>query len=295
MQNHRQNFLDLLVLEHGLSPNTVQSYANDLQQFLEFLQLHACGSLAEVRREDILEFLEDGKLAGLASTTLARRLVSIRMFFRYLTRERVIAADITDVMDSPRLWKLVPEFLHLSEVEALLGAFKANSPLEIRNRALLELLYASGLRASEITSLRLDKVDFERGVVQVSGKGSKERLVPFGRSAWKALGRYLQKARPCLDPSGRALTFFVSKSGQPLTRARVWMLVKEAALRAGINKNIYPHILRHSFATHLLSNGADLRIIQEMLGHTDIATTQIYTHADTSRLAAAHKRFHPRA
>ncbi len=295
MQNQRQNFLDFLILERGLSRNTVQSYANDLQQFLDFLESRGGDRLDTVRREEILDFLEEGKLDGLASTTLARRLVSIRMFFRYLTQERITTTDITDLMDSPRLWKMVPEFLHLTEVEALLGAFKKNQPLEIRNRALLELLYASGLRASELTSLRLDKIDFERGVVRISGKGNKERLVPFGRSAWKSLGKYLQTARPQLDPAGKATTLFVSKSGRPLTRARVWMLVKEAALRAGITKNIYPHILRHSFATHLLSNGADLRVIQEMLGHADIATTQIYTHADTSRLAAAHQRFHPRA
>lgn len=159
----------------------------------------------------------------------------------------------------------------------------------------MELLYASGLRVSELTTLRLDGVDFSQAVLRVSGKGERERLVPFGKSAARSLRRYLERSRPALDLSGQALELFLSKSGRALTRARVWALVKEAALRAGLNKNIYPHMLRHSFATHLLANGADLRTIQEMLGHADIGTTQIYTHADSARLSRTHQRFHPRA
>ncbi len=248
-----------------------------------------------MKRDHILDFLEQEKFSGHAVSTLGRRLVSIRLFFRWLTSEKEITSDITEVMDSPRFWKLIPDFLSLSEVEALLNAFKGRLPLELRNRALLELLYASGLRVSELTDLRLDGVDFEQGVLRVLGKGQRERVVPFGKSAARSLSRYIEKGRPLLEPTGRVVELFLSKSGIALTRARVWTLVKEAALRAGIDKNLYPHLLRHSFATHLLANGADLRVIQEMLGHADIATTQIYTHTDSARLSRTHQKFHPRA
>ena len=208
---------------------------------------------------------------------------------------KIIRTNVTEIMEGPRLWRVVPDFLSLSEVDSLLAAYSGKDPLELRNRALLELLYASGLRASEICGLRLDGVDLEKGVLKVLGKRDRERYVPFGRSAWGAMSRYLRKSRPTLDKSGAALEFFLSKNGEKLTRARIWMLVKEAALRANIRKNIYPHILRHSFATHLLNNGADLRVIQEMLGHSSIATTQIYTHTNFSRLEQTHRQFHPRA
>ncbi len=295
MRDLLQTFSEDLVLERGLSSNTVAAYSSDLLFFLEFLQSTGIDQAGQVKRDHILDFLEQEKARGSAAATLGRRLVSIRVFFRWLAREKAIQGDITEVMDSPRFWKLIPEFLSLSEVEALLNAFKGRSPLELRNRALLELLYASGLRVSELTGLRLDGIDFEQGVLRVLGKGSRERMVPFGKSSARSISRYLENARPLLDPAGRAVVLFVSKSGKALTRARVWVLVKEAALRAGIGKNLYPHILRHSFATHLLANGADLRVIQEMLGHADIATTQIYTHADTARLTRTHQRFHPRA
>ncbi len=295
MRDLLQTFSEDLVLERGLSANTVAAYSSDLNFFLEFLEGLGIDQANQVNRDHILDFLEQEKGHGCATATLGRRLVSIRVFFRWMAREKAVPGDITEVMDSPRFWKLIPEFLSIAEVDSLLNAFKGRSPLELRNKALLELLYASGLRVSELTGLRLDGVDFQQGVLRVLGKGSRERMVPFGKSAARGLKRYLEDARAQLDPSGRAVQLFVSKSGVALTRARVWVLVKEAALRAGISKNLYPHILRHSFATHLLANGADLRVIQEMLGHADIATTQIYTHADTARLTKTHQQFHPRA
>lgn len=295
MHDLLQNFTDSLLLERGLSSNTVSAYSSDLIFFLEFLGEIGIERAEQVKRDHILDFLEQEKFAGHAVSTLGRRLVSIRLFFRWLASEKEISSDITEVMDSPRFWKLIPDFLSLPEVEALLNAFKGRSPLELRNRALLELLYASGLRVSELTDLRLDGVDFEQGVLRVLGKGQRERVVPFGKSAARSLSRYLEKGRPLLEPTGRVVELFLSKSGIALTRARVWTLVKEAALRAGIDKNLYPHLLRHSFATHLLANGADLRVIQEMLGHADIATTQIYTHTDSARLSRTHQKFHPRA
>lgn len=282
-------------MERGLSANTLSAYSSDLAFFLDFLAEIGVEQADQVKRDQILDFLEQEKADGHAVSTLGRRLVSIRLFFRWLASEKLIPGDITEVMDSPRFWKLIPDFLSLSEVEALLNAFKGRSPLELRNRALLELLYASGLRVSELTDLRLDGVDFEQGVLRVLGKGQRERVVPFGKSAARSLNRYLENGRPLLEPTGRAVQLFLSKSGIALTRARVWALVKEAALRAGVSKNLYPHLLRHSFATHLLTNGADLRVIQEMLGHADIATTQIYTHTDAQRLSRTHQKFHPRA
>jgi integrase/recombinase XerD len=287
------DFSAYLLLERSLSKATVSAYAADLEAFVKHLPAGVGASA--VTRDHIFDFLEDGQAAGLESTTLARRLIAIKVLFRFLALEKIIPADITEVMESPRLWKAVPDFLSLAEVDALLAAFSGKDILEIRNRALLELLYASGLRASELVGLRLDGIDFQAGVLRVIGKRDKERVTPFGKSAWKALSRYLEESRPLLDVSGREVACFLSHRGRPLTRARVWMIVKEAAARAGISKNIYPHMLRHSFATHLLNNGADLRVIQEMLGHSSIATTQIYTHTDTARLARAHQRFHPRA
>lgn len=295
MQDNITDFLASLILELGLAKNTVQAYGHDLQLFAEHLQTHGVTDWKEADRDDVLDFLEEAKLAGLQSTTLARRMVSIRLLFRFLLHEEIIETDVTAVMDSPRLFHMLPDYLSLAEVDALLAAFSGNDPLEIRNRAVLELLYASGLRASELASLRFDGVNFQQQTVRVCGKGEKERLVPFGHSAAAALRRYAERVRPVLDPSGRELAMFLSAHGRMLTRARIWMLVKLAADRAGLDKNIYPHMLRHSFATHLLAHGADLRAIQEMLGHADIATTQIYTHTDNARMTAAHRRFHPRA
>ncbi|MFA6814876.1 MAG: site-specific tyrosine recombinase XerD [Lentisphaeria bacterium] len=295
MEEYIHSFLEYLLLERGLAKNSISSYQHDLKCFAEFLNEKGNSTIADVTRDDILDFLEDGKIDGLETTTIARRMVALRIFFRYLEMEKIISRDITANMDSPRLWKVVPDFLTLSEVDLLLNAWNGRGNLEIRNRAMLELLYASGVRASELTALRLDGLDFDRDVLRVIGKGSKERLVPFGRAACRSLSRYLEKVRPILASKTHPVECFVSKNGLPLTRAMVWNIVKKAAERSGIQKNIYPHILRHSFATHLLANGADLRIIQEMLGHADIGTTQIYTHAETSRIQQTHHKFHPRA
>ncbi|MDD4537846.1 MAG: site-specific tyrosine recombinase XerD [Lentisphaeria bacterium] len=295
MREHLSDFIGHLCLERGLAKNTATAYASDLAVFFDALDAAGINDAAAVTRDDILDFLEASQQHGLEAATIARRLVAIKVFFRFLVQEGLLHADVTEIMESPRLWRLVPDFLTVAEVDALLRAFAGKEPLELRNRALLELLYASGLRASEMVTLRLDGVNFREGILRVIGKGNKERVVPFGKSAWDAMSTYVEKSRPLLDHSGAGLTLFLSHNGRPLTRARLWMIVKDAAVRAGIRKNIYPHALRHSFATHLLSNGADLRVIQEMLGHASIATTQIYTHTDKERVAGAHRQFHPRA
>ena len=285
-----------MTLERGLSGNSVSAYCSDLRDFAVWLEKHGRQDYGAVNRDDILSYLGDLKDNGMEPATLARRLVSIKMLFRYLFQERLIAKDITDVMDSPKLWKLLPDFLSPKEVDALLTVYPATGkdPLIFRNRTILEVLYACGLRVSEAAGLQVGNVRFDEEILLVKGKGSKERIVPMGKPAQKLLRRFLDELRPQLLKDERQTAVFLSKNGKPLDREWIWNIVKEAAKLAGINKNIYPHTLRHSFASHLLENGADLRVIQEMLGHADISTTQIYTHVDQKRLIQVHKKFHPR-
>jgi len=296
-EEYIERFGEHLLLERGLSHATWESYGNDVRQMLAFFAANGPEDLTAATRDDVLDFLESSREQGLETATLARRLVAVRTFFHFLFREKILPHDIAEIMDSPRLWRLAPEFLTVTEVDELLAVYHGRSPMDIRNKALLELLYASGLRVSELVGVRLDGLDFQNCILKVRGKGDKERLVPFGRSALHSIQRYLEKSRPLLDKAGKGGSplLFLSHNGRPLTRARVWMIVKDAAILAGITKPVYPHVLRHSFATHLLANGADLRVIQELLGHSSISTTQIYTHFDSSALQNAHKKFHPRS
>jgi integrase/recombinase XerD len=294
MQAHLQRFLEHEFIERGLAENSIAAYRNDLVDALDYFVERGLETPADVRREHILDYLEECQAAGLETTSLARRLVSIRMFFRHLAREGVVAHDVTDVMQAPRVWQLLPDLLDHAEVDRLLRVFRGRSPLEKRNRAILEVLYACGIRATELATLRLDGLHLDEHYIRVIGKGDKERIVPIGRPARRTLAAYLE-TRPLLDRTGRGETVFLSRNGQPLTRARVWQIVVEAGQRAGITRHIHPHLLRHSFASHLLDGDADLRVIQEMLGHANISTTQIYTHVDRKRLHDIHRRFHPRA
>jgi integrase/recombinase XerD len=295
MDDQLDQFAAYLSLERGLAANTTRAYLHDLREFAQFLDCLKVRTPVSVTRDHILDFLDSSRDAELSSPTIARRLIAIKIFFRFLCRERLLKHDITDAMEGPRLWRLLPDMLGVDEVERLLKAFSKRDPLERRNQAILELFYATGIRVSELANLRLDGLKFEQGIIRVIGKGDKERIVPVGRPAIRRLTTYLRQIRPLLDKTQRGATLFLSVNGHPLTRARVWQVVKEAARRAGIEKNVYPHMLRHSFATHLLSNGADLRVIQEMLGHADISTTQIYTHVNQAQLKSIHRRFHPRA
>lgn len=289
-------FKSYLLMECGLAQASVSAYCHDMTCFVAFMESLKIDSAADVVRDDVLDFLEEGAANGLETTTLARRMVSVKVFFRYLYLEHKITVNVTEIMECPKLWKMMPDFLGIGDVDAMLAVFaKGNDPLTMRNHAILELLYASGLRASEICGLRKDGVDYNRGVVRIIGKRNRERFVPFGKSAWGAMAAYADKARAQLDKSGKATVFFLSHTGLPLTRERIWGIVKLAASEAHIEKNVYPHMLRHSFATHLLNNGADLRVIQEMLGHASIATTQVYTHTDFSRMEKTYRQFHPRA
>ncbi len=292
-----QHFCGYLTMERGLSRNSITAYKCDLQDFITYLKKIGRTDFHDVSRDDIIDFLGEHKENGMEPASLARRLVAIKVFFRYLFQEKFIPENITSVMDSPKLWRILPEFMSSREVEALMNVYAVNAKdfLAIRNRAILEVMYACGLRVSEVASLKVSSVNITDCVIRVMGKGSKERLVPVGHLALQAIRRYLLKSRPYLLKSPDEPTLFLSHRGKKLDRERIWAIIKEAALLAGITKNIHPHTLRHSFASHLLENGADLRVIQEMLGHADIATTQIYTHVDQRQLLAVHKKFHPRS
>ncbi|MBN1557633.1 MAG: site-specific tyrosine recombinase XerD [Lentisphaerae bacterium] len=289
-------FLDYVSLERGLSGNTREAYRADLESFAGYLAAHGLSSFNAVTRTHILDYLTREKDRGLSVRSLSRRLVAVRVFFRYLQQEGLLDTDATEAMDSPRLWKTLPGWLSLREVERLLAAPAGDGRLAVRDRAVLELMYASGLRVSEAADLRLNDIHFEDGYLRARGKGQRVRVVPFGSRAAGALRRYVEEARPAFLRPGRpaSASLFLTYRGKPFSRQGLWKLVKGYARRAGIEKPVSPHTLRHSFASHLLANGAPLRVIQEMLGHADIATTQIYTHVDQGRLRAIHARYHPR-
>jgi len=294
MQVLVEQFMDYLRLERALSPNTIAAYRSDLESFVTYLSAHRIRSMNHVRRQDILDFLLHEKDRGLNSTSLSRRLVAVKVFFRYLQQEGLLARNVTEVMDSPRLWKVLPAVLSYQEVENLLASADISTPLGIRNRAILETFYASGLRVSEIAELKLRDLHLEEGYLRCLGKGDKERVVPLGSNARDFLRRYLEFVRPSLARGSRDEHVFLTIRHRPFSRKGLWKMIKIHALRAGITKNVTPHTLRHSFASHLLAHGAPLHVIQEMLGHADIGTTEIYTHVDPLRLKTVHKKHHPR-
>ena len=290
-------FMDHLVLERGLSENTRLAYGHDLREFLAFLSRRGRAGIQEVERRDILDFLMESKQKGLAAPSLARRLVAIKVFFRHLAREGLLATNVADAMDSPRLWKILPPTLSVEEVERLLAAPDVSTPRGLRDRAILETFYATGLRVSELAGLALESLHFDAEYVRCVGKGDKERVVPIGERAITAVRAWLERGRSvyAAKSGGASRAVFLSRTGRPLSRVTLWRHIRAYARQAGIRKEISPHVLRHSFASHLLANGASLRVIQEMLGHADISTTQIYTHVDQGRLQSVHHQYHPRA
>ena len=295
-------FLDFLSIEKGLSKNTLMAYRRDLGRYAAFLEKAKLRTLDEVKRREIMDFLVKERDRGLTPSSVARSLVAIRMFHRFMAQEGRVKEDVTDALEAPKLFKHLPEVLSVAEVATLIAAPNARKPQGIRDQALLETMYATGLRASEVSGLRIGHFNFSMGFVRVTGKGDKERVVPVGKAAQRSVQRYLEKVRPVwvvaasvkkrVGPSNDAL--FLTRQGSRMSRQAVWNILKKCARTAGVKKKIYPHILRHSFATHLLSNGADLRVVQELLGHSDISTTQIYTHVDKSRLKSVHAKYHPR-
>ncbi|MEK6715367.1 MAG: site-specific tyrosine recombinase XerD [Candidatus Omnitrophota bacterium] len=289
-----ETFLNYLSVERGLSNNTISSYRRDLDKYAAYLEDKKINSLLKASREDITNFMFYQKEKGLSASSIARSLVAAKTFYRFLVRERILKADPTSVLEAPKLWKRLPEVMLLSEVEALINAPNLSKDEGIRDRAILEVIYATGMRASEVVNLRLEDINLEVGYLRCLGKGRKERIVPLGRKAKEALVRYLDRVRPKLLKGKTIFEIFLSRLGKKISRQALWNIIKKYAKEAKIKKVIKPHTLRHSFATHLLEGGADLRSVQEMLGHADISTTQIYTHINKDRLKLIHKQFHPR-
>ncbi len=287
-------FLEHLVVERGLAQNTLEAYRRDLLRYTEFLRA-AGQEPAQVERAMIPRYLLALREAGLSPRSVARHLSAVRQFHRFLFREGRSGGDPTAHLESPRPWRRLPGVLSYQEVERLLAIPQPMTPQGLRDAAMLELMYASGLRVSELVGLRLSDVDFAVGIVHVLGKGDKERLVPLGDVAAKSLRVYLERGRPALERRQPSPHLFLGRHGHRLTRQMFWQIFKRAARAAGIVKRVTPHTLRHSFATHLLENGADLRSVQLMLGHADIATTEIYTHVSRAHLKAIYDKYHPRA
>ncbi|MCB1748183.1 MAG: site-specific tyrosine recombinase XerD [Gammaproteobacteria bacterium] len=284
-------FLDHLWLEHGLSANTIAAYRNDLDRLADFL--HRRGRrLCEADEGELRDFL--GADARLGVRTRARRLSSVRRLYRYLLRERHLGVDPSLRLESPPLGRSLPKSLGERDVERLLDAPAPDEPLGLRDRAMLEVLYATGLRVSELVALEITQVNLRQGVVRVTGKGNKERLVPLGEEALACLQRYLVEARTELCRGAETSVLFPTRRGGAMTRQAFWHLIRRYARRAGITASLSPHTLRHAFATHLLNHGADLRVVQMLLGHSSVSTTQIYTYVASERLKALHELHHPR-
>jgi integrase/recombinase XerD len=285
-------------LEKGRSKNTVLGYENDVSQFGEFLsEKHGLADWHQLNHDEIEEWQAELARKNYSNASAARKMTAIRSFVRFMAREGIISAQSAENIHGPKLVRKLPNTLSIEELNSLLKAPDATSAQGLRDRAIMELAYSSGLRVSEICSIRLEDVNMEDGVVRVvSGKGSKDRLVPIGRAAIKALARYITLGRQAFVKKQTGSYIFLSARGRSISRKTVWHLIKVYAVKAGLDpRKIKPHILRHSFATHLLAGGADLRVIQEMLGHADIATTQIYTKVDSSLLMDQHAQFHPRS
>jgi len=294
MEELIDNFINYLSVERGLSLNTLSSYKRDLKKYINYLKKRNINNLGNIKREEISTFLMSQKDKGLSMNSISRNLVAIKVFHRFLVREGIYKNDPTSLLESPKTWKTIPEVLSLSEVESMLNTIYPRSRLAIRDKAILELMYTTGMRVSELVNLRMEDLNLDVGFVRCIGKGHKERIVPIGKKANLALTRYLNKSRPKLIKDKINPTLFLSQLSRKISRQSIWKIIKKSAKEARIKKKIKPHTLRHSFATHMLERGADLRSVQEMLGHADISTTQLYTHINKDHLRSVHRRFHPR-
>lgn len=292
---HLEAFADFLALEAGHSPHTVESYRRDLERLCRYAELRGVPTPAELGPTFLREFIYSLKDTGLSGATIRRQISAIKTWCRFLLGEGVLARDPSDRLETPKKWRTLPEVLTVTEIEAMLQVPALDQPMAWRDRALLELGYGAGLRVSELCGLRLTDLILTDGLVRVLGKGSKERLVPVGRKVLGTLGVYLNGLRADLDRGATEGRVLLNARGTPLSRVGAWGIVKHCATAAGIERPVSPHTLRHSFATHLLEGGADLRAVQEMLGHADLSTTQIYTHVDRDYLRSVHRQFHPRA
>jgi integrase/recombinase XerD len=288
-------FNDFLALEQGLSPRTHEAYGRDLTRFATYALGRGALTPPDVTSKLLREYMYHLKDLGLAPASIRRNVSALRTYFKFLVGEGHVARDPSERLEAPKRWRTLPDVLSVDEVDRLLASPSLDDPLVFRDRALLELAYGAGLRVSEWISVGVRDVMFDESLVRVFGKGSKERLVPIGRRAIGALASYVRELRPRLEQGKGKGTLFLNARGEPLTRMGAWKILQKYVTRAGIEKHVSPHTLRHSFATHLLEGGADLRAVQEMLGHADISTTQIYTHVDREYLRSVHRKFHPRS
>lgn len=293
---HLEDYMHFLQIERQLASNTLTSYKKDLSDYLQHIfEIQELHSLNEVERTNIVIHLRNLKENGKSARTISRHISSIRSFHQFLLREKVANTDPSVHLDLPQLEQKLPTYLSVEELNNLLNSIDVSKPQGQRDLAMFELMYASGMRISECLNLNLEDIHLSMGFVRVFGKGGKERIVPLGGSAIRACADYIENARPSLLKAEKTEAIFINQRGKRLTRQGIWKLLNKHAIEAGISKDITPHVLRHSFATHLIENGADLRAVQEMLGHADISTTQIYTHVSKSRLKDVYKQFHPRA
>ncbi len=287
-------FLHYLVVEKGLSENTIEAYSHGLVRFLDHLKSKKIQDVRDIRKFDIQGFLLALRKKNLSTRSVVRNLSAIRSFFRFLVQEGILETNPLEDLESPKVAKRLPEILSLKEIERILEQPNLQTPLGMRDRAMLEMLYATGMRVSELTHLPTHQLNLEGGYVLLYGKGSKERIVPIGSEAMKWVVLYLQGARRALSKGKESGFLFINRSGKGMSRQRFWKNLKNYAQKAGLHKRITPHLLRHSFASHLLERGADLRSVQMMLGHVDISTTQIYTHVTGEKLKKVHQQYHPR-
>jgi integrase/recombinase XerD len=284
-------FLNFCRVEKGLARNSIDSYHIDLNRFCERVQVPA----GDVQAADLSRYVESLYAEGLSARSIARHVTTLRNFFRFLMQEGEVTSDPTEFLVPPKLWATIPKYLNREEIERLIAAPPADKPVGLRDRAMLELLYATGLRVSELCKLEISAVEREMGILRVTGKGNKQRLVPFGEAAGQALDQYLREGRPGLLKGRASRYLFVTARGGSLARQSFWKLLRGYGLKAGIKRALTPHVIRHSFATHLVEGGADLRSVQIMLGHADISTTQVYTHVAQRRLRQIIDQHHPRA
>ena len=287
-------FINYLSVERGLSKNTIAAYGADLEKFVKYLESKGISEIDRIKRQDIMNYLLSRKDKGISGNSISRGLVAIKMFYRFLVTERLAKDDVAGILESPKLIRPIPAVLLSSEVDKILGGPNLRDDMGIRDKAAIELLYATGMRVSEMVDLPIEGLNLDMGFVKCRGKGDKERIVPVGGKAKEALSRYIEKVRPAMAGKRQDKHLFLSRLGKKISRQTFWKMIKKYTKMARIKRDITPHTLRHSFATHLLERGADLRVVQEMLGHADISTTQLYTHINKERLKSIHRQFHPR-
>lgn len=294
MKEFVAEFINYLSVERGLSKNTIAAYGADLEKFVKYLESRGISEIDRIKRQDIMNYLLSRKDKGISGNSISRGLVAIKMFYRFLVTERLARDDVAGILESPKLIRPIPSVLLSSEVDKILEGPNLRDAIGIRDKAAIELLYATGMRVSELVDLPIEGLNLDMGFVKCRGKGDKERIVPVGDKAKEALSRYIEKVRPAMAGKRQDKHLFLSRLGKKISRQTFWKMIKKYTKMARIKRDITPHTLRHSFATHLLERGADLRVVQEMLGHADISTTQLYTHINKERLKSIHRQFHPR-